>query len=64
MGRGTTKADPAAVEALALENVAAAEAASAATKPPTVDVPTNGIIPTGGLTEGQRVVGRQMRESC
>ncbi len=51
MGRGTTKADPAAVEALALADVAAAEAASAATKPPTVDVPVNGIIPTGGLTE-------------
>jgi|TARA_R100000482_G_scaffold61952_1_gene22769 TP901 family phage tail tape measure protein len=53
IGRGTTKgkATPEAVEALALADVAAAEAASAATKPPTVDVPVNGIIPTGGLTD-------------
>jgi|TARA_Y100000015_G_scaffold16277_1_gene15680 TP901 family phage tail tape measure protein len=58
MGRGTRKADPAAVEALALEKVAAAEAASAATKPPTVDVPANGIVPTGNLTDGAKGRGK------
>ena len=60
MGRGTTKgkATPEAVEALALADVAAAEAASAATKPPTVDVPANGIIPTGGLTETAKGRGK------
>ena len=52
MGRGTRKVDPAAVEALALKKVADAEAASAATKPPTVDVPTNTISPTGNLIGG------------
>ena len=58
MGRGTTKADPAAVEALALAEVAAAEAASAATKPPTVDVPVNGIVPTGNLIDGAKGRGK------
>ena len=58
MGRGTTKADPAAVEALALADVAAAEAASAATKPPTVDVPVNGIVPTGNLIDGAKSRGK------
>ena len=58
MGRGTTKADPAAVEALALADVAAAEAASAATKPPTVDVPVNGIVPTGNLIDGAKGRGK------
>ena len=61
MGRGTRKVDPAAVEALALKKVADAEAASAATVAPTVDIPANGIIPTGGLTEAAS--GRGMTDA-
>ena len=53
MGRGTTKADEAAVEARALEIIeaskASAAAAAAAAKPP---VPVNQIIPTGGVLAG------------
>lgn len=54
MGRGTTKADPAEVEARAQEifeaSKASAAAAAAAAKPP---IPVNQIIPTGGDLAGK-----------
>jgi len=50
MGRGTRKADPAEVEALALKKFEASKAASAPPKPTTEPPPTNVIIPTGNLS--------------
>ena len=49
MGRGTTKADPAAVEARALEIFKASQASTAAAAAPTVPTPQNNIQATGGL---------------
>ena len=50
MGRGTRKADPAEVEARALEIFEASQAASAAKQQVTKPPPANVIIPTGNLS--------------
>jgi len=54
IGRGTTKADPAEVEALALKKFQDSQAASAPPKPTTEPPPTNQIIPTGNLLGDQK----------
>lgn len=53
IGRGTTKADPAEVEALALKKFEASQAASAPPTPTTQPPPANQIIATGNLSGGQ-----------
>ena len=57
MGRGTRKADPAAVEARAQEIFEASQASAAAAAAATsTQPPANQILPTGSLTGGQQKV--------
>ena len=58
IGRGTFKPSKEAIDARALEIYNAQMAASAATVPPTVNIPENGIVPTGNLTDGAKGRGK------
>lgn len=58
IGRGTFKPSKEDIDARALEIYNAQMAASAATNPPTVNVPANGIVPTGNLTDGAKGRGK------
>ena len=65
MGRGTVKADDAAVEARALENVEASRAsAAAATAATATQPPANAILPTGNLTSGKKSELEQQQEAA
>lgn len=56
--RGRFTGDKAARDARALEIFEAAKAASAATQPPTVNLPQNNIISAGNLTDGAKGRGK------
>ena len=65
MGRGTVKADDAAVEARALETVEASRAsAAAATAATATQPPANAILPTGNLTSGKKSELEQQQEAA
>ena len=66
MGRGTVKADPAAIEARALEIFETQQAASAAAAAAATGTqpPANAILPTGNLTGGKKSELEQQQEAA
>jgi len=62
MGRGTRKADPAAIEARAQEIFEASQAASAPSKPNSEPPPANQIVPTAGLSGSSDAANKQKQE--